>query len=128
LLALVNCLYIWNASIVLLVVESLLYGWATGFVGAQRVTVATDILGVERVSAAVGLLMLSTGLALPVASVMRGFFKDLSGHYMWSLAFTGGMAILAATCTITSYFLEGRHLHPALEVIVSTEVMADSSC
>jgi predicted MFS family arabinose efflux permease len=81
-LAVVNVLYVTSANIPFLVSISLAYGCGMGVIASQRVEIATDILGIERVSPAVGYLMLGQGIFLPIASVISGeTFVQSSIHF-----------------------------------------------
>ncbi|XP_034020647.1 monocarboxylate transporter 13 [Thalassophryne amazonica] len=95
-----------SGSYLALVVISLLYGFSCAALSSLVFAVVPQIVGVERVMGALGLLQLIESCAGLLGGPLSGFLKDATGSYIASFVVAGCFLVLSTLtmATLPSYF------------------------
>lgn len=71
------------------------FGLSISFWASLRSIIAVDLLGLEKLTNAFGLLLLFQGLAAAIGTPIAGMFMDLTGSYDASFYLSGGLLTLS---------------------------------
>lgn len=85
-----------------------MFGFISGAYISLQSVVLTDMLGLEKLESALGLVLLFSGVATFIGPPIVGFLYDLSNSYTPGFLFAGGMialsgAVLFATPMLQKY-------------------------
>uniref|UniRef100_A0A336MBL5 CSON014449 protein n=1 Tax=Culicoides sonorensis TaxID=179676 RepID=A0A336MBL5_CULSO len=75
---------------------AVIFGLAIACFSALRSIIVVDLLGLEKLTNAFGLLMMFQGIAAIIGGPLAGLFMDLTGSYDASFYFAGGLILFSA--------------------------------
>nr|XP_022288359.1 monocarboxylate transporter 12-like [Crassostrea virginica] len=107
------------------VVFAAIIGSTTGVYFALFPAVLADFVGLENLSGAMGLTMLTHGLALTIGNPILGSIRDSIGTFNGSFLYTGGCTFVSAAAMTIAHFYEkksNRNLQNRHDII---EIVAD---
>ncbi|KAK1877183.1 Monocarboxylate transporter 4 [Dissostichus eleginoides] len=88
-----------------LVIFCIFFGLSYGMVGALQFEVLMAIVGTEKFSSAIGLVLLMEAIAVLVGPPAAGRLLDATHNYMWIFLLAGCEVVLAAVVLATCNFL-----------------------
>ncbi|UYV61903.1 hypothetical protein LAZ67_1007028 [Cordylochernes scorpioides] len=83
------------SSYIVLVIYGGVFGFSIACFAALRSVITVELLGLERLTNAFGLLLLFQGVATMVGSPVAGLFYDSTGSYDFSFYIAGGLIAVA---------------------------------
>lgn len=89
----------------MLVVFCIFFGISYGMVGALQFEVLMTIVGTEKFSSAIGLVLLMEAIAVLVGPPGAGRLLDATKNYMWVFLLAGSEVVLSAVVLATCNFL-----------------------
>ncbi|XP_029294265.1 monocarboxylate transporter 4-like isoform X2 [Cottoperca gobio] len=109
-----------------LVVFCIFFGISYGMVGALQFEVLMAIVGTEKFSSAIGLVLLMEAIAVLVGPPSAGRLLDATHNYMWIFLLAGSEVVLSAVVLATCNFLfirkDSSESADTLENITVTQV------
>ncbi|XP_068587663.1 monocarboxylate transporter 4-like [Cebidichthys violaceus] len=116
-----------------LVVFCIFFGISYGMVGALQFEVLMTIVGTEKFSSAIGLVLLMEAIAVLVGPPGAGRLLDATKNYMWVFLLAGCEVVLSAVVLATCNFLFIRNKSSAsaedkLESIAATDDAETEVC
>lgn len=75
---------------------ALIFGVAIACFSALRSIIVVDLMGLEKLTNAFGILCLFQGLAAAMGAPIAGFFTDLTGSYNVSFYISGALITISA--------------------------------
>ncbi|KAM6913685.1 monocarboxylate transporter 4-like [Lycodopsis pacificus] len=115
-----------------LVVFCIFFGISYGMVGALQFEVLMTIVGTEKFSSAIGLVLLMEAIAVLVGPPGAGRLLDATKDYMWVFLLAGSEVVLSAVVLATCNFLFIRNKSSAsadkLECITVTDDAKTEVC
>ncbi|XP_062605242.1 monocarboxylate transporter 9-like [Saccostrea cucullata] len=106
---------------------STVFGSSTGVYFSLFPAVLADFVGLENLSGAMGLTMLTHGLSLTIGNPILGVIKDRTGSFEGSFFYAGTCTIISATAMTVCYFYQKKrnekpeNRHDVIETIVVTD-------
>ncbi|KAF5282141.1 hypothetical protein FQR65_LT02838 [Abscondita terminalis] len=76
------------------------YGFSIASTSALRTIIIVDLLGLERLTNAVGILLMFQGIATLIGTASSGLLKDFTGNYQLSFHLAGGCLVLSSILLI----------------------------
>ncbi|XP_078310874.1 monocarboxylate transporter 13-like isoform X4 [Crassostrea virginica] len=98
-------------------------GSTSGVYFALFPAVLADFVGLENLSGAMGLTMLTHGLALTIGNPILGSIRDSTGTFNGSFLYTGGCTFLSAAAMTIAHFYEKKrnknlqNRHDIIEIV-----------
>ncbi|KAL0275610.1 UNVERIFIED_CONTAM: hypothetical protein PYX00_003412 [Menopon gallinae] len=90
------------------------FGFFTAPFVSLRPVVLVEFLGLEKLTNAFGLVLLSQGVASIMGPPLAGFIKELTGEIMYTIIFAGALLLTSSTSILVSILLvrRKRKRHP----------------
>ncbi|KAF5282014.1 hypothetical protein FQA39_LY00538 [Lamprigera yunnana] len=77
-----------------------IYGFSIACTSALRTVIIVDLLGLEKLTNAIGILLMFQGVAAVFGTTLSGVLRDITGNYQLSFHFAGGCLLASSLVLI----------------------------
>ncbi|KAK6110160.1 Major Facilitator Superfamily protein [Brugia pahangi] len=96
------------------VVYTIPFAWSVACFSSLRAIICIELLGLEKLSNAFGMMMLSMGIAALIGPPLAALFKDISGNFDLSFYVMGSLLTLSGVLCIPLRIVKSRIPNPRL--------------